>query len=141
MEGVILARKDAGCDILAPLRNGLRHGGSKIEVFRGKTRGFGGKAQEIGPDQDLSIASSARPDPDRWNLKGRGDLFCQFRGNHLEYNREDASLLKSKGVGDHPFPAFATTLDTIAPEGIYGLRGQTDVTHHCDPCLGQGLHL
>ncbi len=138
---MILARKDAGCDISAPLRNGLRHGGSKIKVFRGKTRGFGGKAQEIGPDQDLSIASSAGPDPDRRNRKGRGDLFCQLRGNHLEYNREDTSFLKSKGVGDHPFPAFATTLDSIATEGIDRLRGQTDMTHHCDPSLGQGLHL
>ena len=60
------------------------------------------QSQRVLPDQDLRVAAVARPDPDRGDVEGGGDLRGDVAGDHLHDDGERARFLECGRIGQDP---------------------------------------
>src|SRR6266545_4358477 len=94
--------------------------------------------EEVGDHQNLPIAVRTRPDPDRRDAQGIGDLGGKGRGNSLQDQGEDAGLLQGVGlVEEPPGILLASPLDPVPAHCVHRLRSQANVAHDRNPSLDE----
>lgn len=108
--------KLSGLDILNIPPAGILNDLSHLSIpFDKSGLEFGIEADDVMEDKDLTIAETARPDPDGGDGKGFSNLSSQGLWNLLEDNGKTARLLEEMGIFDKPFSRLLIpSLDPIA---------------------------
>ena len=96
------------------------------------------ETQQIGENEDLSIAVRAGSYADGRYLQRTCDPGRQRRRDALEHYAEDVRFLEGEGIIEQLSRILGRlSLDLVAAHGMDRLGRQADMSHHGDPVGGQ----